>query len=105
MSRKKAVTPVTPAPVTRVTPSYRPLPAVATQLRRVADLADKGELQGLALVVMHASGVETNIADPCGAERLTLAGAIGQLHHMLQASEHNDRMASLAARMDPGPNT
>jgi hypothetical protein len=107
MSRRRA-TKVQPADANvqpaAADPQLKKLPAVATWLRQMADLADEGKLAGLAAVAMDAGGyAATNIADPTGPGRLTLAGYTAQLTHMLQASEHNDRMASLAARIDPGP--
>ena len=80
-------------------PKRRPLPLTATWLRQMADAAEAGQLVGLAAVVMldgYAIPI-TNVADPTGTERMTLAGSVAQLHHMLQCSEHNERMASLAA--------
>jgi hypothetical protein len=89
---------------TAANPPLKKLPAVAAWLRKMADLAEAGELAGLAAVAMDAQGfASTNVADPTGPGRLTLAGYTAQLHHMLQSSEFNDRMSSLAARMDPGP--
>jgi hypothetical protein len=76
------------------------LTSLGTWLRTIADHAEQGRVVGFAGVAMvdgHPVPL-TSIADPTGAERMTLAGSVAQLHHMLQASEHNDRMTSLAAR-------
>ena len=97
MTKRKAPPKIVDRPKT-------PLPNLAAWLRRMADHADKGNVIGFAGVVMeHGGFAATNIADPCGPDRLTLAGTVAQLHHMLQASEFNDRMSSLARQPDPGP--
>jgi hypothetical protein len=70
----------------------------------MADLAENGQLLGLAAVAMDAGGfASTNIADPTGPHRMTLAGYTAQLAHLIHDSEAHARMASLAARPDPGP--
>jgi hypothetical protein len=99
MTKRKATKPAEPAK-----PELTPLPNLANWLRRMAEHADKGHITGFAGVALDTSGgAATNIHDPCGPQRLNLAGAIAQLAHLIHDSEANDRMTSLASRPDPGP--
>jgi hypothetical protein len=89
-----------PKPAKVETPK-RDQSTIAAWFRKMAEEADAGRIDGLAAVVMLQGGVipVTNIADPViSKERMALAGSVAQLHHMLQASEHNVRMASIAQR-------
>jgi hypothetical protein len=82
-------------------PQRAPQTALATWFRKMAEQADKGLVTGFAAVITtdELVGPHTNIVDPVDSDkRMALAGSVGQLHHMLQATEHNTRMASLASR-------
>jgi hypothetical protein len=85
-----------------VDPTKIPQPGLAAWLRRIADKAEQGELTAFAAVAWEQGFTPaTYIVDPVVSEqRMTLAGTTQQLVHMLQTSEMNTRMASVAQQVD-----
>lgn len=89
------------------TPPKTPLPELAKWLRFIADEAEAGNVVTFAAVVKmdHQSIAWTNIHDcpHLPHERAALIGNLDLLAHMLQVTEHNARMASVAREIAPPP--
>lgn len=87
-------------------PTLPPQPKLAAWFRQMATLADEGKIigQASALLILGASSPVTSIHDPNDSfARMTLSGTVEQLQTMLHDTEHRQRMASLAARLDVTP--